>query len=131
MVDFEKLGAKIDEAEILKREITELGDKQKEKKEEKELLEFQILEILDAINSTTATATTARATVTETEFPTFVDDELLLEWIAQEPMTRMGIFQRRLHAGNWGDLVKMTGEQVPGIGVFPKRKVTISKLPNT
>ena len=131
MVDLTKLGNLIDECRTIKIELDEINRKKSEIALEFDSKNEQILEIMDTIGTTTACANTARATVSEDEYPGFEDDEALVNWVAEDPKNRQGIYQRRLHKGNWQDLVNMTGGQVPGVSVFKKRKVVISKLPNT
>lgn len=131
MVDLTRYGKNIDRIHSLNQEIKYHNDKVKELEEERDLVGDETLKIMDALGTLTGKTGIARATVSETESPGFADDEALYNWIAEDPLTRIAVFQRRLHKGNWEDLVRMTGEAVPGIEPFVKRKVVVSKLPNT
>ena len=131
MVDLTKLGEHIEQMHSLGKEISYHNSKISELEESRNMIGDQLLEIMDTIGTTTGKAITARATVSEIESPNLVDDEALYNWIAADPHTRLSVFQRRLHKGNWQDLLNMTGEAVPGIEPYIKRKVVVSKLPNT
>ena len=131
MVDLTKFGDNIEKMHSLNKEIKYHNDKIKELQEERNLLGVDTLTIMDMLGTTTGKASTARATISEIESPNLTDDEKLYAWIAEDPHTRLSVFQRRLHKANWEDIIRMTGEAVPGIEPFVNRKVVVSKLPNT
>jgi hypothetical protein len=130
-VDITKLGAMIDEVHGLRKEIEKHNRKISELTEAKDALSDSILQVMELIGTTTATAITARATVSDVIVSDIIDDDEFHGWVGEDPAARLGVFQRRLNQRNLEELRTLLGSDIPGIGSFTKKRVVISKLPNT
>ena len=130
-IDFEKYESYVNRMNSIRKEIKYHNEKKNDLEEEQNTIEAKVLKIMDALGTLTGRTTEAKVTVSETKAATFGDDQALFDWIALDPLTRLSVFQRRLHKGNIEDFIAFTGEAVPGVEWAVTRKPIVSKLPNT
>ena len=120
------LGAKIDGLKALRDMRSELTKQVKVLTESMEGLEISILEALDADETTQSRGRTASATVTEQIVPSVTDWDAFYEWVKDTDSFYM--LQRRVNAKPYEELLKSTGECIPGTEPFTKRTISLRSL---
>jgi hypothetical protein len=123
------LGAKIDDYWRLKDTISAANAVVTDLKKEKATMESELIALLDNQGTTGGQGHIARATINEQEVSQVQDFDALADFITEDPAERLYVLNRAVNNTHWKELRTMLQlEEIPGIGSFVKRNISINKV---
>lgn len=118
------IGSKIDQLRELRLERIALEKQAKGLKELEEVLVSEVIDALDKQETTIGAGRTARASIVPEDIYTVDDYDEFYEYIHTNEAAHL--LQRRPAQGAIKELFE-SGEKVPGLKIFTKRKLSITK----
>jgi hypothetical protein len=119
------IGSKIDQLKELRNERLTLEKQVKSLKECEEVLVLEVIDVLDSQDTTMGRGRVASASIVEEDIATVEDYDAFYEHIVSED--RPYLLQRRVAQGAVKELLE-SGEEVPGIKLLTKRKLSLRKV---
>lgn len=117
------IGALIDALKKIDIRRSELSAEEMRLKADREAMEKQIIALMDKQDTRIGEGKIARASIIESEEPTTEDWVKFLAWARRT--NNLHLIQRRISAPAWRELRALKKTEVPGIGVFNKRSLSL------
>lgn len=122
------LGTMIDQMNELREQLRALTEEEKELKQQFEELERAVMCELDNSGTTMSAGSTATVSISEEEVGNVKDWDAFYEFIKTEDA--FFLLQRRIANAAYREL-KQTGQEVPGVTTFTRRKLNLRKKSST
>jgi len=117
------IGTLIDALKKIDIRRSELSAEETRLKADRETMEKQIIALMDKQDTRIGEGKIARASIIESEEPTTEDWIKFLSWARRT--NNLHLIQRRISAPAWRELRALKKTEVPGIGVFNKRSLSL------
>ncbi len=117
------IGTLIDALKKIDIRRSELSAEETRLKADREAMEKQIIALMDKQDTRIGEGKIARASIIESEEPTTEDWVKFLTWARRT--NNLHLIQRRISAPAWRELRALKKTEVPGIGVFTKRSLSL------
>ncbi len=117
------IGGLIDALKKIDMRRAELAAEEKALKSDRDTMEKDIIALMDKQTTRIGEGKIARASIIESEEPTTEDWDAFIAWARRT--NNFHLIQRRISSPAWRELRALKKTEVPGIGVFTKRSLSL------